>query len=271
MIRSGGAERHEANRDVPWRTIVTNGNFLALCRSYGCQAYGWYFNITYLPQFLEEQYAVPKTSFLGAVYKGGPLLMGAIGCLIGGFVTDAVIRRTGNRRLGRRICGLVGHSVCVICFLVVPFAPSAFTFSLVASLAAFCTDLTVASAWAICQDIGRRYAAIVGGFMNTTAGLSGAAAGWITGTILDLSLHDMPCGLGRRSSTFRHRRRSWGCSMGITSISSALRPYLVAFLCWLKIDSTSRWWERSNDWSGILESRQSFVPNRGLPEQFHVC
>jgi ACS family glucarate transporter-like MFS transporter len=239
LIRGGGAERHEARSDVPWRTIVTNSDFLALCLMYGCQAYGWYFNITYLPQFLEEQYAVPKTTVLGAVYKGGPLLMGAIGCLIGGFVTDAVIRRTDNRRLGRRICGLVGHSVCVICFLVVPLAPSAFAFSLGVSLAAFFTDLTVASAWAICQDIGGRYAAIVGGFMNTTAGLSGAAAGWITGTILDSSLHEHAVRLGETVEHLSAQEKVVGLLHGYhVNFFSFAALYLVAFLCWLKIDST---------------------------------
>ena len=54
-------------------------NLWAVCAMYGLQSFGWYFYITYLPRFLEEQFAVPSTSLLGAVYKGGPLWLGAVG------------------------------------------------------------------------------------------------------------------------------------------------------------------------------------------------
>ena len=60
----------------------------------------------------------------------------------------------------------------------------AFTFFLAISLAAFWNDLTMGAAWATCQDIGKRYAAIVAGCMNTIGNLGGAAAGWITGAIV---------------------------------------------------------------------------------------
>ncbi|MCK9588395.1 MAG: hypothetical protein WC076_00125 [Terrimicrobiaceae bacterium] len=53
---------------VPRRRIVANGNFLALCLMHGAQAYGWHFNITCLPQFLEKQYHLPNTSLLAALY-----------------------------------------------------------------------------------------------------------------------------------------------------------------------------------------------------------
>jgi len=43
-----------------------------------------------LPSFLEQQYHVSPTSLVGAIYKGGPLWMGVIGCLAGGLITDTV-------------------------------------------------------------------------------------------------------------------------------------------------------------------------------------
>ncbi len=84
LIARNRRPQHEEFHGAPWKRIVTNGNFLTLCLMYAAQAYGWYFNITYLPQFLERQYGLPNSSMLGALYKGGPLLMGALGCLLGG-------------------------------------------------------------------------------------------------------------------------------------------------------------------------------------------
>src|SRR5262249_11975364 len=159
-------------------------NLWCLCLMYFCAAYGWYFNITLLPRFLETQYGVSDQSALGAIYKGGPLLLGAMTCLIGGFLSDRFIRRTGNRKWGRLLFGVIGHSLCALCYLACLFLPNlasslpgkAFLFTLSISLAAFWNDLTMGSAWAVCQDIGRRYAAIVAGFMNMVGNFGGSMA-----------------------------------------------------------------------------------------------
>lgn len=184
LIQAGRADEGQAHANVPWLKLFSSPNLWFLCLMYACAAYGWYFNITYLPQFLETQFKVDPKSTVGAIYKGGPLLFGAVTCLIGGVLSDAFIRRTGNRKWGRRLFGMIGHSLCGICYLLCLVAPSAMWFALAISMAAFWNDLTMGASWATCQDIGKRYAAIVAGAMNTVGNLGGAAAGWITGTIL---------------------------------------------------------------------------------------
>ena len=47
----------------------------------------------------------------------------------------------------------------MVCLLTALFMPDSFGFFLAISLAGFFIDLTMGSAWAFCQDIGRRYAA----------------------------------------------------------------------------------------------------------------
>lgn len=240
LIRSGrDLEMPDVHHNVPWRKILTNGNFLMLCLMYATQAYGWYFNITYLPQFLEQQYHMPNTSLLGALYKGGPLWMGAFGCLFGGIITDTIIRRTGDRRLGRRLCGWIGHSMCVVCFLIAPIAPNAFVFFVAVSLAAFFTDLTVASAWSTCQDIGGRYAAILGAFMNMCAGLAGALAGWVTGSVLESAISSRAAQLGVAATSLTPGQTNAALLHGYhINFYSFAALYAVAFLCWFKIDAT---------------------------------
>jgi MFS family permease len=193
IITSGRHDVAAAHAGVHWLKLLKSRNLWYLCLMYFCASYGWYFNITYLPSFLGEQYGVRQTSLSGALYKGGPLWMGALACLAGGFLTDRFIRRTGNRKWGRRLFGVVGHGLCALCFLACVFIPKApvalytFLFFLAISLAAFWNDMTMGSAWATCQDIGRRHAAIVAGCMNTIGNLGGAAAGYLTGEILKAS------------------------------------------------------------------------------------
>ena len=63
-------------------------------------------------------HGVAKESAWGSLAKGGPLILGAAGCLLGGWLTDRYIRRTGDRRWGRRVFGMFGHGVCVPLYLL---------------------------------------------------------------------------------------------------------------------------------------------------------
>lgn len=175
---------------VPWRRILGSANLWLLCLMYFCAAYGWYFNITWLPKLLDEQYGVnadnPTWGFWWtSLLIGMPLLLGSLACLLGGLLTDWFIRRTGNRRWGRRLFGMIGHGVCALCYLASVYAASPVLFVLAVALAAFWNDLTMGAAWASCIDIGKRYAGIISGMMNMIGNLGGFMAGFITGMVLD--------------------------------------------------------------------------------------
>jgi MFS family permease len=188
IARGSGQGTANAHANVPWLTLLKSWNLWAICIMYFCMSYGWYFNVNYLPEFLREQHGVQKNDWMGTLYKGGPLAFGAIGCLFGGMLSDWFIRRTGNQKWGRRVFGMIGHAVCVPCYLVCIWAPSAWMFALAISLSGFFNDLAMGSAWATCQDIGKRHAAIVAGCMNTIGNLGGAASAFLIGWILDLAV-----------------------------------------------------------------------------------
>ena len=223
LIRAGRADSPPSHAGVPWGRILASPDLWLLWLSYACLTYGWWFYITYLPGYIEQNYHVPAASLRGAIYKGGPLWMGALGCIAGGFLTDWFIRRTGNRRWGRRLFGVVAHGLTALCFSSCASRPGAGSFFIIIALAGFCTDLSMASSWATCQDIGGRYAAIVAGFMNMIGNLGGTAATWIFGFVLERSLaahaHAMnatvnrfgrgeECGPGARlPDQFSHLRR----------------------------------------------------------------
>jgi MFS family permease len=235
------ADRKEeaAHFAVPWGKLLSSGNLWALCLMYFCAAYGWYFNITYLPKFMDRQFGFKAESFLGAIYKGGPLWMGAITCLVGGILSDWFIRRTGNRKWGRRLFGVIGHAMCALCYLGCLWANTPFLFFLAISLSAFWNDLTMGSAWAACQDIGRRYAAIVAGCMNTIGNLGGAAAGWFTGTILEIALDARAASLGVGVQDLDAVQERAGLLTGY-QINFVLfaAVYVVAVILWFRIDAT---------------------------------
>jgi MFS family permease len=215
------AEDHDTHspRNVPWLRLLTNVNLWTLCLMYFCAAYGWYINITFLPGFLKEELDVtPQKYGLWGVglMSGAPLLLGSLACLVGGLLTDAFIRRTGNRKWGRRLFGVVGHGACAACYFLSLATPTPWLKVLALALAAFCNDLTMGSAWASCLDIGRQYSGIVSGCMNTVGNLGGAAAGFVTGWVLDAN-------------------KEHGWTINFVLFGSA---YVLAMLLWLRFDAT---------------------------------
>ena len=141
---------------MPWRRIISSRNVWSLCLTYVCANYAWWFSLNYLPTFMETMYGVSTESSLGGIYKGGPLLFGAVGCLVGGWLTDQYIRRTNDRKWGRRLYGIVGHGVAGLCLMACVFVPAtrayAGVFALVIALSGFFNDLTMASSWAACRS-----------------------------------------------------------------------------------------------------------------------
>jgi MFS transporter, ACS family, glucarate transporter len=236
---ASGDEQRAARARVPWLRFLRSTNLWALCLMYFCGSFGWYFNINYLPTFLEEEFDVRRDELTGSLYKGGPLLMGAVACLAGGWLSDRFIRRTGDRRWGRRLFGLIGHGLCGVCYAACLFAPSALTFSLAISFAAFWNDLTMGSAWATCQDIGRRYAAIVAGCMNTIGNLGGAAAVWLTGPILQHSLNAYALARNVRVAELSAKEKAAALLPGYhVNFILFAAVYFVAVLLWTRIDAT---------------------------------
>jgi len=229
LIQFGKANEEVGHAGVPWGALLCDRNLWLLCMMYFCMAYGWYFNITYLPRFLEGQYGVERDSLLGAVYKGGPLIVGALGCLLGGILTDRYVRRTGNLRTGRRLYGVLGQMLCAVCYFLCLFMPSAFWFALAISMAAFWNDVTMGPAWSTCQDIGKKYAAIVAGAMNTIGNLGGAVASEVTGRVLEWSLSSYGAAHGQTAAL------GMGYQINFIVFGSV---YVVAACLWLRIDPT---------------------------------
>jgi ACS family glucarate transporter-like MFS transporter len=231
-----GESRHGEKLVVPWGKLLRSANLWILCLMYFCASYGWYINITYFPGYLKElgieRGPVKWTAqfWIAGLLAGLPLLVGSVSCLIGGLLTDGFIRRTGNRKWGRRVFGILGHGLCAASyFTAIFFLQSPYMFVFLIAFAAFWNDLTMGSSWASCLDIGKRYSGIVAGCMNTVGNLGGAVAGVLTGVILDL--HTSGIAAGAAQDEARHA----GWVMNIFLFGAA---YVIAAGCWLFFDAT---------------------------------
>jgi MFS transporter, ACS family, glucarate transporter len=156
------------------RRILSDRNLVALCLMYFTQAYGFYFNITWLPTYLagERGLSTAKIGMLAGVLAGLPLIVSSVADVVGGWTTDAVTRRRGLR-VGRCGVGLFSLLVAGTALIAGATTRNAMASALLIALSGAGASFLLGSCWGVCQDIAGPHAGLVAGCMNT-AGQIGA-------------------------------------------------------------------------------------------------
>ena len=153
-----------------WKTWFSNGNFWLLMIMYYCYVSGAYFFILWLPKYLQNGRGIPETEL---TYSASlPFFLAAIGCLLGGTLSDFLVRRIGLR-WGRRLVPLVGLSFSGSFMLFAAFTDSNAIAIVLLALGLAFMDVTVPVSWAVATELGGKDSGAITGAMNT-AGQLGA-------------------------------------------------------------------------------------------------
>ena len=149
--------------------------------------YGWtlWVSLTWLPSFFLQHFHLDLQH--SALFTSAVLLSGVAGNVVGGFVSDRLLRRTASLRIARRnpiLFGMLGALVFLLP-VVVSHDLTIVTLSLAATC--FCSELVVGPIWAVPMDIAPGYAATASGLMNFGFGLAGIVSPVVFGALLDLT------------------------------------------------------------------------------------
>jgi ACS family glucarate transporter-like MFS transporter len=224
-IPGGAAEVGGHLPNAPWRAMLSSVNLWAFCLMGACSTFAFYLYLTWFPRLLQERYHIDRQRW-GWV-AGLPLVVGAAGCLLGGVLTDRLLRHTHSRRWARRIMGLAGKGGGAVLLLLAALTPDPAWAVLLIALSAFASDLAMAATWAVCTDAGGRFVGTVFGFMNTVAGIGGALIPVLVGYLL-LWLSPEKNGVFDPVA----REHAWGVVLYL--LAAVLG---VCALCWFRIDA----------------------------------
>jgi ACS family D-galactonate transporter-like MFS transporter len=160
------------------------GSFLGLF----CGNYGWYFLLTWLPQYfiLERHYSNTMMAQLGSV----PFWSIALGAILGGFISDRWIDSGASPTLVRKT--FVAGGLTLFAFILLPAAMvKDQTIALwLLSAASFCLGLFSSNHWAITQTLaGTAAAGKWTGIQNMCGNVSGIVVPVVTGRIYDATGH----------------------------------------------------------------------------------
>ncbi|MEQ1825666.1 MAG: MFS transporter [Pirellula sp.] len=137
--------------------------FWALCGQYFASNFTFFFCLTWLFPRLREQFGL--TGLNAGLYASAPLLCGAVGNWFAGWWVDWLYRRQ-RWILSRRLPAMIGFFLSAVGLIGSVYSSDPLSSSLWFSLCVFGADMTLASSWSSCIDIGGRNAGAVSGTMN---------------------------------------------------------------------------------------------------------
>jgi ACS family glucarate transporter-like MFS transporter len=176
-----GPPAHASHGAVPWRRLARSRNLIVICAMYFCAIYGWYFFMSWLPQYLERArgFDIRAIGWLAPL----PWIAIAAGCFLGGLLSDHLVRTRG-RRVGLRLPGIVGLPIAAGMIVGAILTPSAAYATAFLTAAAGFAALGIAAAWSTCLAIGGRHGGVVSGAMNMFGNLGGTVCPIVFGQSL---------------------------------------------------------------------------------------
>jgi nitrate/nitrite transporter NarK len=142
---------------------------LLLCFQQFLRAGANVFYYTWFARFLQETRGL-TTQSAGSLASWPPLV-GALGGLLGGLISDWLLRRSGNSRMARQGMTFVALCLCSGFAAAAYFATDAQLVVLFLSVSAFCAMASGVSAYALAISYGGKRVATVFATMNMSGNL----------------------------------------------------------------------------------------------------
>ncbi|WP_440867314.1 MFS transporter [Symbiopectobacterium purcellii] len=141
--------------------------------------------LTWLPSYLERSlgFSLMKTGWVASI----PFFAGIMGVLVGGVISDRLIRRGTNTITARNIPIVCGAALAACFVAPIPFVhDTTLCIAALLSLGYFCSQMPSGVIWTLATDIApKSQVASLGAIQNFGGFLGAASAPIVTGIILD--------------------------------------------------------------------------------------
>jgi len=173
----------ELHGPIPWARVLRCANIWLLGGAMVTMTGIYYLLISWYPKYLQAaRGATPnQSSWLSSLVLGS----GAFGCFFGGWLTDWLVAKTGNRRWGRTGQAVFGAGLAATGILASIGTDSTLGASIFVALACFGVQLQVPAWWASATQVSGRHLGALFGLMNMMGAVGGIASPIFFGSSAD--------------------------------------------------------------------------------------
>ena len=181
LARADAAKPAEAA--LPLGTYLRRPAILATAFAFFGYAYILYFFLSWFPTYLTmaQHLSIQKMGVVNAI----PWMVGFLGLASGGFVCDAIFRKTGNALFSRKLVLVGSLIVAAISVALAGLVSGVVPAVALMAVAVFFMYLTASTYWAIILDtVEEARIGGVSGFVHLIANLAGIVAPAVTGYLV---------------------------------------------------------------------------------------
>lgn len=153
------------------RTLMRSGNLWLMMLQYFGSNFTFFFSLTWLYPYVKAKYGLNAVD--AGWYAMIPLLGGACGNVLSGWLVDALYRR-GHKAMSRKLPAIIGFALAALGMVMSVDQATAAGAILWLTIAIFGADMTLSPSWSFCIDIGGKHAGAVGGTVNMAGNLGSA-------------------------------------------------------------------------------------------------
>jgi len=170
-----------AKQQTPWRQILLSPNMWWIALGYACFFFGTNFYLTWYPTYLREHRGL-SVAALG-IWGSIPLLAGMLGDVVGGSLSDLILKRTRNAKLARRGVAVPGFILAGVFVIPAAMVAGPTMSILMLSASFFFLEWVIGPAWAVPMDVGGRFTGTVTGVMNMAGALAASFTAIVYGSL----------------------------------------------------------------------------------------
>jgi hypothetical protein len=171
----------KAEHSLPWGIALRSGNLWAAMSVAACYVYAYFFFQSWFHTYLVKGRGYSENELLLSTL---PFLVGACANACGGIASGAMVRRIGLK-WGRRSIGLAGLGSATLFTVAVLVTDQRLLALIFLSLIYGGITFQQPAVFAVCLDIGGKYAGAVTGAMNTAAQVGSVVSSVLFGYLVN--------------------------------------------------------------------------------------
>jgi predicted MFS family arabinose efflux permease len=169
---------------TPWRKLFGKPQLWLILTMYFCYAWGSWFFFGWFATWMVKGAGFTEAEM--GIYSALPFLLGTVGNLVGGFLSDAMVASFGLRQ-ARRLVGSGSLFFSSVLLLGMTLTHNHAAIVTLSTLGFGIADLMLPTAWALCLDIGGNHAGVVTGAMNSAGQFGGFMCSVLFGYVVQSS------------------------------------------------------------------------------------
>jgi MFS family permease len=169
------------NLQTPWGPLFKR--MMPVTIVYFC--YGWtlWLFLSWIPQYFLHSYNLNLQK--SAIFASSVFFAGVFGDMLGGMVTDRILKRTGDLKKARSYMVAVCMLLTFLSLLPIMFNHEVYISILCLSAGFFFAEMTIGPMWAIPMDIAPEFSGTASGMMNTGSALAAIISPVAGGYLID--------------------------------------------------------------------------------------